>query len=139
VNGLLLIATIWAIIYGGKYSFTIRIVSTFMLSAIILVTIPLLAQLGNAAGFWSVFIILFFFSFISGVCQASVFSLAGGLPYKYMGAVMLGQGFAGIICNIIRALSLIIWPIAASQDNILKGIAAYILFASLFMVVCGLC
>ena len=61
-----------------------------MLSAIILVTIPLLAKLGNAAGFWSVFIILFFFSFISGVCQASVFSLAGGLPYKYMGAVMLG-------------------------------------------------
>ena len=81
VNGLLFFAMIWAIIYGGKYSFTIRIVSTFMLSAMILVTIPILAQLGNAAGFWSVFLILFFFSFNLGICQASVFSLAGGLPY----------------------------------------------------------
>ena len=90
VNGLLLVSQIWVIIYGGKYSFTLRIVSTFLLSAIVLILIPILAHLGGGLGFWSTFLILFFFGIVTGIQQASVFSLAGGLPFKYMGAVMLG-------------------------------------------------
>ena len=43
VNALSLAAQIWVVIIGQKYSFTLRIVTTFMLSAIILVLIPLLA------------------------------------------------------------------------------------------------
>lgn len=67
VNGLVLIAMIWVIIYGNTYSFTLRIVSTYILSAIVLVTFPILAQLGDAAGFWSVFILLLFFGLVIGV------------------------------------------------------------------------
>ena len=56
-----------------------------------------------------------------------------------MGAVMLGSGLAGIACNIFRALTLIIWPVAESPENMLKGITAYVLVASMFLVFCGLC
>jgi hypothetical protein len=139
VNGLLLISQIWVIIYGGRYSFTSRIVITFMLSAVVLITIPILAHLGGGLGFWTTFLVLFLFGIVTGVCQASVFSLAGGLPFKYMGAVMLGQGIAGIASNIFRALSLIIWPVSKSPGNMYKGALAYFLLASLFMVICGLC
>lgn len=68
VNALSLVAQIWVIIVGQKYSFTLRIVSTFMLSAIILILIPLLANFGGALGFWSVFAVLFFFGLITGIC-----------------------------------------------------------------------
>lgn len=61
-----------------------------MLSAVILITIPILANLGGGLGFWTTFFILFLFGIVTGICQASVFSLAGGLPFKYIGAVMLG-------------------------------------------------
>lgn len=67
VNGLLLISQIWVIVYGGKYSFTLRIVSTFMISAIILVAVPLLAHIGGAVAFWSVFAVLFVFGIVLGI------------------------------------------------------------------------
>ena len=72
--------------------------------------LPFLANLKNGAGYWSVFAVLFVFGWISGVVQASVFSMAGGLPFKYMAALMLGQGVAGISSNIMRALTLYFWP-----------------------------
>ena len=75
---------------GGKYSFTSRVVGSFLAQALILVIVPLLAHLGNGAGFWTVFLVLLVFGCVSGVGQASVFSMAGGLPFKYIGAVMLG-------------------------------------------------
>lgn len=64
--------------------------------------------------------------------------MAAGLSYKYMGAVMLGQGIAGIAANMFRALSYVIWPIAKSPDNEFKGSMAYFLLSSIFMVFCGM-
>jgi hypothetical protein len=81
-----------------------------MIQALVLVLIPVLANIGGAVGYWSVFGILFFFGLINGICVASSFSMAGGLPFKYMGAMMLGQGISGISSNIFRAITLIIWP-----------------------------
>jgi len=139
VNGLSLAAQIWVIIVGQKYSFTLRIVSTFMISALVLVLIPVLANIGGGIGFWSVFTILFFFGIFTGVCQASVFSMAGGLPFKYMGAVMLGQGIAGISSNIFRAITLIIWPTGTTEhpENAFIGAMVYFLLASVFMIICA--
>jgi len=141
VNGLLLISQIWVIVYGGKYSFTLRIVSTYFLSAIILVVIPLLARMGGAVAFWSVFLVLFVFGIVLGVQQASVFSMAGVLPFRFMGAVMLGNGIAGIACNILRAATLIIWPVGdvTKPNNQFIGALSFFLLAAVFMVVCGMC
>jgi hypothetical protein len=54
------------------------------------------------------------FGLISGIGIASVFSLAGGLPPKYMGAVVLGNGITGFVVNVLRAITLELWPVGKS-------------------------
>ena len=44
-----------------------------------------------------------------------MFSMAGGLPPKYMGVMFLGQGISGILINILRAITLISWPSGNSE------------------------
>jgi hypothetical protein len=83
-------AQIWVIVVGQKYSFTLRLVSAFMIEALVLVSLPFLANIGGAVGYWSVFAVLFFFGLITGIILASMFSLAGGLPSKYMAVMILG-------------------------------------------------
>ena len=51
---------------------------------------------------------------------------------------MFGQGIAGILSNVLRGVSLLIWPISQDPDNAFKGVLAYSLLASVFMVVCGM-
>ena len=85
------------------------------------------------------FVILFIFGIITGICQASVFSMAGVLPFEFMGAVMLGQGIAGIIANVLRALSLIIFPVTKNENNLYIGALVYFLVGAVLMIICGMC
>jgi equilibrative nucleoside transporter 1/2/3 len=105
---------IWVIIIGQKYSFNLRIVLSFMIQAIVMVLIPIIANIGGKIGYWSWFAILMIFGLISGIGIASVFSLAGGLPPKYMGAVVLGNGITGFVVNVLRAITLELWPVGKS-------------------------
>ena len=110
-----------------------------MIQALVLVLIPFLANIGGTIGYWSVFAILFFYGLINGVCVASSFSMAGGLPFKYMGAMMLGQGISGISANIMRAITLILWPTGNTEhpDNAFIGTMALFLLAAVFMIICA--
>ena len=105
---------IWVIIIGQKYSFNLRIVLSFMIQAIVMVLIPIIANIGGKIGYWSWFAILMIFGLISGIGIASVFSLAGGLPPKYMGAVVLGNGITGFVVIVLRAITLELWPVGKS-------------------------
>ena len=42
--------------------------------------------------------------------QGGVFGIAGVFPPKYTGAVMVGQGVAGLTVNFLRAICLLILP-----------------------------
>lgn len=117
MNGLNLATQVWVIIYGGKLSFTVRVASTFMLQGVCVVLIPVLAHLGGATGFWSVFALLLVFGVIMGLNAGSVYSMAGGLPPKFMGAIFLGMGISGIASNVFRALSLVLWPASENPEN----------------------
>jgi hypothetical protein len=123
---------------GGKYSFTTRIAWTFVLSGVVLILFPILANLGGSLGFWLVFFDLFFFSIVSGICRASIYALCADLPYRYMGAVMFGSGISGILSNVLRALSLVIWPISDDPTNAYTGVLAYSLLAAAILLFCGL-
>jgi hypothetical protein len=65
--------------------------------------------------------------------------MAGGLPFKYMGAVMLGQGIAGMASNILRAITLIVWPTGSTDhpENGFIGAMVFFLIASGFMIICA--
>ena len=133
-------AQIWVIVVAQKYSFTLRLVSAFMIEALVLVSLPFLANIGGAVGYWSVFAVLFFFGLITGIILASMFSLAGGLPSKYMAIMILGQGISGFSSSLLRALTLIIWPIGKSELNNNEFIStiALFLFAAVLLIICAL-
>jgi hypothetical protein len=138
VKGLLVVSEVWVIVFGHKYSFKMRIVSTFMLSAVIVLILPFLAHLGGGAGFWSVFFTLVVFGVINGINQASIFQLAGGLPAHYIGALILGPGISGVFANFVRALTLIIWPVDTEPNNAFIGALIFFLICSAVNVFCGL-
>ena len=46
---------------------------------------------------WVVIAELALFAMSLGIMQSSTFGLGGALPGKYMGALMLGNGFAAIL------------------------------------------
>ena len=73
--------------------------------------LPLIARYMSAdAGFYTSFSILLFFGIFAGIGQASVYGYAGMLPPVYIGAVMVGNGFSGIIIGVLRFITLLIFP-----------------------------
>jgi len=110
----------------------------FILSGLVLILFPIFANIGDELGFWLVFFDLFFFSIVSGICRASIYALCGDLPHRYMGAVMFGTGISGIVSNLLRALSLIIWPISDKPGNAYTGVLVYSLIAAIMLFVCGI-
>lgn len=84
--------------------------------------------------------LLIIFGAFSGTAQGAVFTMAAGLPFKYMGAVMFGSGICGIGTNLLRGVTLLVYPIEEGSPDIQKNyFLSAILFlsiSSLVMVVC---
>jgi hypothetical protein len=64
--------------------------------------------------------------------------MAGGLPFKYMAATMLGQGVAGIASNVLRAATLYFFPVS-KLGSLYKGALIFFLINATFMLICGYC
>ena len=81
-------------------------------NALIMLALPLVAYYINGPNnkFWAVFALLFVFGSVNGMVSCSVFAGAGFLPGKYMGAVMFGNGIAGIAVNVLKVLLMVIFP-----------------------------
>lgn len=60
--------------------------------------------------FWVLIGELALFSMCLGIMQSSTFGLGGVLPGKYMGAIMMGNGYAAIFMNALRAICLLSIP-----------------------------
>jgi len=112
--------------------------------AIILAAIPFIASIGGKTAFWGEFALLIVFGAFSGLQQGAVFALAAAFPFKYMGAVMFGNGISGIATNGIRVLSYFIWdpsdPDPKTADwNAYIGTVFFFALASAFQIVCVCC
>jgi hypothetical protein len=59
------------------------------------------------------------------------------LPNKYMGALMFGQGFSGVVINLIRAFCLLGFP-TGDPDNDFKGALIYFILAALILIACSI-
>lgn len=62
--------------------------------------------------------------------------MAANMPMKYMGAVQIGSGFCGLACNLIRAVTLALFPSHPGSENELL-MATY--SAILFFGISALC
>jgi len=67
-----------------------------------------------------------------------VFGYAAIFPPKMMGAIMLGQGLSGSICNLIRIICVLILPPSSdpSNNNDFVGCLIYFSLASAILILC---
>ena len=98
--------------------------------------IPFLCNIGGSTGFFATSAILLLVGFASGACQGTIYAMAAAFPPEYMSAVMFGNGLSGLGSNILRALTLIIWPADKGDNN--QFIACLALYIIAFAVL-GLC
>ena len=134
VNGLSPLAQILTILFGHKLSYTTKITGGFICIAGIMIALPLVTNYCEPdTGFWICMIIMVFYCFVAGVTTSSVFGLGGMLPQKYMGAVMFGNGIAGIGINLIRAIIIIILP-PNEGNNQFNGTIIYFTIACVILL-----
>lgn len=128
---------------GDALSWTSRLVIAFLGASVLMATIPFLACLPLGVNYWVIFVTLFPFGAFGGIAQGTVFTMAAGMPFKYMGAVMFGNGLAAIFCNLLKALTLITLPYdptdPSTDENaflgsvIFIGTCASLLFSCVFI------
>ena len=97
-----------------------------------MLVIPPLCNIGGSTGFITSTICMIILGFASGLCQGTAYMMAAAFPPKYMAAVMFGNGVAGIGSNILRVITLFIFPSDEDPSNEYKG--AYTLYIISFAV-----
>lgn len=104
---------------GAKIPLTIRMLWTFLPVAAVMVIVPFVPNFVEATG--SRLGITLALVFLSGMCSAVGFNciigLASEFPPEYVGAVMTGQGVAGVVVGVIRIVTK-----AAYSSNPVAGI-----------------
>lgn len=124
------------IVYGHNFSNRFKVQVGFFVAAILTISLPFAAHLNSDPGvsFWSCFGILLLFGVVNGMIQGQVFGLASILPEKYMGAVMLGNGYSGIVMNVLKAILMAILP---GVDNMYLSALIFFIIASSILLICA--
>jgi hypothetical protein len=140
VNSMVLVAQIWIMTTGDLFTYNGRLVAGFGAVAIILAVFPYLVKLSLGVNYWVCFGTLVVYGAFSGVAQGTVFTMAANFPFKYMGAVMFGNGISGFACNILRAVTLAAFPAKGpnSANNSFYSAIVFLSIGSLTLVICVL-
>ena len=57
-------------------------------------------------GFWVLMLLFIIFGWFSGLGEGTVYVMAGSMPTKYMGAIILGRGISGFFSNLLSIVSI---------------------------------
>jgi hypothetical protein len=109
----------WFIVYGQRYSYHLLISGSLAAIGCFIIVMPFLAHTGDTSGFWSCLVALMVFGLFAGASQAAAFSLAGTMPFRISGAIMLGCSVSGLFSNILRAITLSTIPDAHYDSAII--------------------
>jgi hypothetical protein len=125
-NALVVASQVWIMTTGDQFTYSSRIVVGFSGCSIICALLPYsTALLPIGANYWVTFVMLLIFGAFSGVAQGTCYAMAANMPFKYMGAVMLGNGICGILCNFLRAFTLLIFPVVSGDEELTKQNSFY--------------
>ena len=102
-------------------SITCLLLVSFLAQAIILTAIPFLANIGGEVAYWSVFALVFAFGIFNGTCLAKLYYIAAMFPPKYISSLVIGMGATSIICNVLRIVTLAVWPADKKATNEFVG------------------
>ena len=107
--------------------------------AICMMIIPFLCNIGGKTGFYIATILLAIFGAAQGACEGTNLVMASAFPPKYMAAVMLGNGIAGLGTNLLRIVTLFIWPADEGENNAFKAVLSLYIFTFTVLCLCIIC
>lgn len=123
------------IAYGPRIAFNLRIIIPFFAMGALLAATPFIVEfIPTAPAFVIMCIVAFVIGSFNSIAQTSVFGLAGCMPNRYTGAVMIGNGVAGVLICIVKCICLgAFW---SASDGLLLTAIAYFIVAGFILVVC---
>ena len=109
-----------------------RITIPFFIIAAFMIALPITAEYlpDKNTTFWIILLEISLFYLVLGVMQSSIFGLGGILPGKYMGAIMMGNGFSAIFISMLRGICLILIP-----KQLFLSVLIYFIVSALCMVI----
>eukprot|EP01083_Nonionella_stella_P071874 193350_1 len=132
-----LIFLVLMILRGHNFSFTLRIVPSFILSSIALGILPIcIHQLPQSAGFWIVIFVSAFIGITTAVLQSSIVGFCNFLPLSYIQLSFGAQATSGIVSCLIRIITKlcdIYGGITAGESGIV-----YFVTGAIFDIICGI-
>ena len=129
-------------IFLAKYlSLKLRLITGLLFVFGLTLTMPFIVRYLSEDTAWVIIlIIIVVYGIASSFVQGGIFGFAGIFPFKYTGAVMLGNGFSGLAMNGFRMICLAIFPpsndTSSSDDNAFIGWLIYFAIASLLVICC---
>ena len=116
-----LLCTVLMIPFGSRLSWTFKILGSFTLVAILVVSIPYIVpnganplQLARDESFLLFLFIVVAIGVASSVLQCSIIAFCGLLPTRYLQTLMGGQAVSGIVVCVIRICSKLFLPLTPS-------------------------
>ena len=97
-------------LYARDLPYTCTLLTCFFVQAATLAAMPFVVNIGGTVAYWSGFALVFVFGIFNGTCFFTVYRMVAGFPPKYMASLMLGIGVAGLTANLMRAVTLLIFP-----------------------------
>ena len=64
--------------------------------------------------------------------------MAARMPFKYMGAVMVGNAIAGIGSNILRAITIVSFPTDDGENNEFYGALTFFFVSNVIILLCAI-
>ena len=117
----------------------VGIISSLILMTLLWISIPLITEYTLSADkLWIIILsVISIFSFFNGILQSSGYGFAGIFPYQMIASLSNGAGWSGVIVGILRAFSLIVFPVEKNNTedpNLFKGAILYFTTSSALCV-----
>lgn len=119
---------------SSRFKLQHRIILPLIVLGIILVFLPIEANLlsGTTFGFILIMSLLFILGFFNNIFQGSMSGFVNQFPFKYTSYFLMGTGLAGLIMNALRALAIV----SLSNEGELMEIIVYFVAAGLIIAAC---
>lgn len=123
------------VFFGNKFSYEFQVNFFFGVQAVLMVLLPvcIIVPENVHLKYWLCLTNLFMLSLATGISQGACFGFGGFLPYRFMAAIQLGNGISGILMNVLRSITLTIYP-KDTPHELQQGAIIYFACSGLIML-----
>jgi equilibrative nucleoside transporter 1/2/3 len=124
--------TIWR---GSRFSFNIRLVPSFIIRSLFMVSVYIFATLmSESVGYILTIIAILIQSTFDSIAEATLYGLTGMLSESYAHAYMIGMGFAGVGISLLRVVCLASFN--HEPGALLKSTLVYYIISAAYLLLC---